>query len=194
MDQMKTLREELARCCPALELREQEPMSRHTSFHIGGPAALMALPKSREEAACAVRTAAGLGIAPFFMGNGSNLLAADGEIPCFAVLLTGLDALEWICQGVDRGAGEVVVNSIDTDGVRGGFDLDMLNFVCSRVKIPVIASGGCGSIDHFSEVFEKTASSAALAASLFHFGELTVDEVKEHLRQHNIPVRTSARA
>ena len=61
MDQMKMLREELARCCPALELREQEPMSRHTSFHIGGPAALMALPKSREEAACAVRTAAGLG-------------------------------------------------------------------------------------------------------------------------------------
>ena len=61
-------------------------------------------------------------------------------------------------------------------------------------EIPVIASGGCGSIDHFSEVFEKTASSAALAASLFHFGELTVDEVKEHLRQHNIPVRTSARA
>ena len=105
-----------------------------------------------------------------------------------------LDLGDWVKEIEERGAGEICLNSIDTDGVRGGFDLDMLNFVCSRVKIPVIASGGCGSIDHFSEVFEKTASSAALAASLFHFGELTVDEVKEHLRQHNIPVRTSARA
>lgn len=85
MDQMKTLREELARCCPALELREQEPMSRHTSFHIGGPAALMALPKSREEAACAVRTAAGLGIVPFFMGNGSNLLVPDEGVDRFLI-------------------------------------------------------------------------------------------------------------
>ena len=105
-----------------------------------------------------------------------------------------LDLGDWVKEIEERGAGEICLNSIDTDGVRGGFDLDMLNFVCSRVKIPGIASGGCGSIDHFSEVFEKTASSAALAASLFHFGELTVDEVKEHLRQHNIPVRTSARA
>ena len=105
-----------------------------------------------------------------------------------------LDLGDWVKEIEERGAGEICLNSIDTDGVRGGFDLDMLNFVCSHVKIPVIASGGCGSIDHFSEVFEKTASSAALAASLFHFGELTVDEVKEHLRQHNIPVRTSARA
>ena len=105
-----------------------------------------------------------------------------------------LDLGDWVKEIEERGAGEICLNSIDTDGVRGGFDLDMLNFVCSRVKIPVIARGGCGSIDHFSEVFEKTASSAALAASLFHFGELTVDEVKEHLRQHNIPVRTSARA
>lgn len=105
-----------------------------------------------------------------------------------------LDLGDWVKEIEERGAGEICLNSIDTDGVRGGFDLDMLNFVCSCVKIPVIASGGCGSIDHFSEVFEKTASSAALAASLFHFGELTVDEVKEHLRQHNIPVRTSARA
>ena len=105
-----------------------------------------------------------------------------------------LDLGDWVKEIEERGAGEICLNSIDTDGGRGGFDLDMLNFVCSRVKIPVIASGGCGSIDHFSEVFEKTASSAALAASLFHFGELTVDEVKEHLRQHNIPVRTSARA
>lgn len=97
---------------------------------------------------------------------------------------------DWVREIEDRGAGEICLNSIDTDGVRGGFDIEMLNFVCERVNIPVIASGGCGSINHFSEVFEKTNSSAALAASLFHFGELTVGEVKEHLKGHNIPVRT----
>ena len=105
-----------------------------------------------------------------------------------------LDLGDWVKEIQERGAGEICLNSIDTDGVRGGFDLDMLNFVCDRVTIPVIASGGCGKLEHFSEVFEKTNSSAALAASLFHFRELTVDEVKAHLREHNIPVRTSARS
>jgi len=79
---------------------------------------------------------------------------------------------------------------MDTDGVKGGFDLDMLNAVCSVVKIPVIASGGCGKLEHFTEVFEKTNASAALAASLFHYKELTVGEVKEEMQKHNIPVRT----
>lgn len=101
----------------------------------------------------------------------------------------GLDLGDWVKEIEERGAGEICLNSIDTDGVRGGFDIEMLNFVCSRVSIPVIASGGCGSIDHFSQVFEQTGASAALAASLFHFGELTVGEVKQHLREHNIPVR-----
>ena len=101
----------------------------------------------------------------------------------------GLDLGDWVKEIEERGAGEICLNSIDTDGVRGGFDTEMLNFVCSRVSIPVIASGGCGSIDHFSQVFEQTGASAALAASLFHFGELTVGEVKQHLREHNIPVR-----
>lgn len=100
-----------------------------------------------------------------------------------------LDLGDWVKEIEERGAGEICLNSIDTDGVRGGFDIEMLNFVCSRVKIPVIASGGCGAINHFSEVFEKTASSAALAASLFHFGELTVGEVKEYLKGKNIAVR-----
>lgn len=103
-----------------------------------------------------------------------------------------LDLGDWINEIEERGAGEICLNSIDTDGVRGGFDIDMLNFVCSRVNIPVIASGGCGKLEHFSEVFENTNSSAALAASLFHFKELTVDEVKTHLKEHHIPVRTSA--
>lgn len=101
----------------------------------------------------------------------------------------GLDLGDWVKEIEERGAGEICLNSIDTDGVRGGFDTEMLNFVCSRVSIPVIASGGCGSINHFSQVFEQTGASAALAASLFHFGELTVGEVKQHLREHNIPVR-----
>lgn len=101
-----------------------------------------------------------------------------------------LDLGDWVKEISERGAGEICLNSIDTDGVRGGFDLEMLNFVCERVTIPVIASGGCGKIEHFSEVFEKTNSSAALAASLFHFGELTVGEVKEHLKMHDIPVRS----
>ena len=100
-----------------------------------------------------------------------------------------LDLGEWVKEIEERGAGEICLNSIDTDGVRGGFDIEMLNFVCSRVKIPVIASGGCGAINHFSEVFEKTNSSAALAASLFHFGELTVGEVKDYLKGKNIAVR-----
>ena len=100
-----------------------------------------------------------------------------------------LDLGDWVKEIEERGAGEICLNSIDTDGVRGGFDIEMLNFVCSRVKIPVIASGGCGAINHFSEVFEQTDSSAALAASLFHFGELTVGEVKEYLKGKNIAVR-----
>ena len=104
-----------------------------------------------------------------------------------------LDLGDWVKEIEERGAGEICLNSIDTDGVRGGFDIDMLNFVCSRVKIPVIASGGCGMLSHFSEVFEKTGSSAALAASLFHFKEITVEEVKAHLKEHDIPVRTFGR-
>ncbi len=100
-----------------------------------------------------------------------------------------LDLGDWVKEIEQRGAGEICLNSIDTDGVRGGFDIEMLNFVCQRVNIPVIASGGCGAINHFSEVFEQTNSSAALAASLFHFGELTVGEVKEYLKGKNIAVR-----
>ncbi|MDE7194489.1 MAG: imidazole glycerol phosphate synthase subunit HisF [Oscillospiraceae bacterium] len=101
-----------------------------------------------------------------------------------------LDLGDWVKEIEERGAGEICLNSIDTDGVRGGFDTEMLNFVCERVNIPVIASGGCGAINHFSEVFERTNASAALAASLFHFGELTVGEVKRYLKEHDISVRS----
>lgn len=101
-----------------------------------------------------------------------------------------LDLGDWVREIEERGAGEICLNSIDTDGVRGGFDTEMLNFVCERVNIPVIASGGCGEINHFSEVFKQTKASAALAASLFHFGELTVGEVKRYLKERDISVRS----
>jgi cyclase len=101
----------------------------------------------------------------------------------------GIDAVEWAKRAEELGAGEILLTSMDTDGVKGGFDLDMLNAVCDVVKIPVIASGGCGKLEHFAEVFEKTGASAALAASLFHYKELTVGEVKEDLKKHNIPTR-----
>ena len=102
---------------------------------------------------------------------------------------TGTDAVEWAAKACELGAGEILLTSMDADGTKQGFDLDLLNAVIARVNIPVIASGGCGSLAHFSEVFEKTGADAALAASLFHYKELTVGQVKEHLRSRNIPVR-----
>lgn len=102
---------------------------------------------------------------------------------------TGLDAIEWAKQAVSLGAGEILLTSMDTDGCKNGFDLKLLNAVCDAVNVPVVASGGCGSLEHFSQVFEETKADAALAASLFHYRELTVGQVKEHLRQHGIPVR-----
>ena len=100
-----------------------------------------------------------------------------------------LDLIEWVKEIEKLGAGEICLNSIDTDGVRGGYDIEMLNAVCNAVKIPVIASGGCGKLEDFLEAFEKTNCSAALAASLFHFKELTVNEVKSYLIKHGVPVR-----
>lgn len=101
----------------------------------------------------------------------------------------GLDAVEWAKKVEELGAGEILLTSMDADGTKAGFDLELLNAVCSAVSIPVIASGGCGKLEHFSEVFQKTGASAALAASLFHYKELTVGEVKAHMKQNNIPVR-----
>ncbi len=100
-----------------------------------------------------------------------------------------LDLIEWVRKIEKLGAGEICLNSIDTDGTKGGFDIEMLNAVCNEVTIPIIASGGCGKIEDFSEVFEKTNASAGLAASLFHFKELTVGEVKTYLKGKNFPVR-----
>ena len=103
---------------------------------------------------------------------------------------TGMEAIEWIKHCVSSGAGEIVVNSIDTDGVRRGFDLELLQAVCAAVKVPVIASGGAGSQADFVELFQKVpAVDAGLAASVFHFGEIAIPELKRTLRENNINVR-----
>ena len=115
--------------------------------------------------------------------SGWNVFVNGGRID------TGIDALSWIKEAVELGAGEILLTSMDTDGCKEGFDLELCNAVCNVVSIPVIASGGCGKLEHFSEVFEKSGADAALAASLFHFKELTVEEVKEHLKECEIPVR-----
>ena len=102
---------------------------------------------------------------------------------------TGIDLIEWVKRGEALGAGEILLTSMDADGTKAGFDLAMTKAVTDAVSIPVIASGGCGSLAHFAEVFEETNCDAALAASLFHFGELTVPQVKEYLETRQIPVR-----
>ena len=103
---------------------------------------------------------------------------------------TGMEAVEWIKRCVGNGAGEVVLNSIDTDGVKGGFDLEMLEAVCNAVSVPVIASGGAGCIDHFTTLFKTLPGvDAGLAASIFHFGEVKIDDLKKELKKNGIPVR-----
>ena len=117
-------------------------------------------------------------------GDGTwEVVVAGGRKP------TGLDLLEWVKEGEDLGGGEILLTSMDADGTKAGFDLPMTKAVTEAVGIPVIASGGCGSLSHFAEVFEETGCDAALAASLFHFGELTVPQVKDYLRTRDIPVR-----
>jgi len=103
---------------------------------------------------------------------------------------TGMEAISWIKRCVDSGAGEVVVNSIDTDGVKGGFDLEMLEAVCKVVNVPVIASGGAGNIDHFIKLFKTLPKvDAGLAASIFHFGEVKISDLKNEMKKQGIPAR-----
>ena len=103
---------------------------------------------------------------------------------------TGLEAIEWIRRCVGEGAGEVVVNSIDTDGVKRGFDLEMLDRVCQAVKVPVIASGGAGKIEDFLTLFETLPGvDAGLAASIFHFGEVSIRDLKRAMAERGIPAR-----
>lgn len=102
---------------------------------------------------------------------------------------TGIDALEWALKIESLGAGEILLTSMDADGTKNGYDIEITKLISSAVKIPVIASGGCGNIEHFYDIFDKTEASAALAASLFHYGELTVGEVKQYLSDKGIPIR-----
>lgn len=131
-------------------------------------------------------------------GNQCVVLSADvkrvgGEFRIFAKggrVDTGMEAIGWIKRCVELGAGEVVVNSIDTDGVKNGFDIAMLKAVCNAVNVPVIASGGAGSISDFVELFKKIPDiDAGLAASVFHFGEIKIQELKKELDKNNIIVR-----
>lgn len=103
---------------------------------------------------------------------------------------TGIEAISWIKQGVELGAGEIVVNSIDTDGVKGGFDLEMLDAVCSAVSVPVIASGGAGSREDFLTLFNTLPKvDAGLAASVFHFGQIEIPELKKYLAENGVSIR-----
>lgn len=101
----------------------------------------------------------------------------------------GIDAIEWAKKAEDLGAGEILLTSMDTDGVKNGYDLDLTAAVADEVSIPVIASGGCGSVEHIYDVFSQTGASAALAASIFHYNEYTVGEVKQYLRDRGVEVR-----
>jgi cyclase len=117
----------------------------------------------------------------------------DGKFTVFAKggrENTGMDAIEWIKRGVANGAGEIVVNSIDTDGVKNGFDLEMLSAVCDAVSVPVIASGGAGGYDDFITLFKALPKvDAGLAASVFHFGEVNIKQLKQKMKDNGIEVR-----
>lgn len=123
----------------------------------------------------------------------ADIKRVDGEFRVFAKggrLDTGLEGISWIKRCVELGAGEVVVNSIDTDGVKGGFDIELLREVTSVVNVPVIASGGAGSIGDFVELFKKLPDvDAGLAASVFHFGEIDIMDLKKELLKNDITVR-----
>ena len=123
----------------------------------------------------------------------ADVKRVDGEFRVFAKggrEDTGMEAISWIKRCVDNGAGEVVLNSIDTDGVKGGFDLEMLEKVCDAVNVPVIASGGAGSEEDFVKLFKTLPKvDAGLAASIFHFGEVDIKDLKKEMKKAGIPAR-----
>ena len=123
----------------------------------------------------------------------ADIKRVDGKFCVFAKggrENTGIEAISWIKSCVDKGAGEVVVNSIDTDGVKKGFDTQLLRLVCDEVNVPVIASGGAGSTKDFVRLFKEVPKvDAGLAASVFHFGEINIPDLKKELRNNDINVR-----
>ena len=122
--------------------------------------------------------------------SGWNVVINGGRID------TGIDLLEWVAEVTRLGAGEILLTSMDADGTKQGFDLPMLRAVNEIIDVPLIASGGCGNIQHIEDVLKEDAhaADAALAASIFHYGEHTVGEVKDHLSAHGIPVRMKVRS
>ena len=116
-------------------------------------------------------------------GTGWNIFKNGGRVDM------GIDAVEWAKKGVELGAGEILLTSMDCDGTKAGFDNELTRIISDSVNVPVIASGGAGSCEHFYDAFDKGHADAALAASLFHFKELSIKEVKEYLKGRDIPVR-----
>ena len=116
-------------------------------------------------------------------GSGWNVYVNGGRVD------TGLDLLTWVKQAVELGAGEILLTSMDADGTKQGFDIALCKAVRDIVDVPVIASGGCGSLQHFAEVFDEDAADAALAASMFHYGEVSVPQVKHYLKEKGIAAR-----
>lgn len=102
---------------------------------------------------------------------------------------TGISVIEWVKTAVSLGAGEILLTSIDTDGTKGGFNLELTEKVSEKVSVPIIASGGAGKLDDFADILKEGKADAALAASLFHFNELTISDVKDYLKRNNIPIR-----
>ena len=130
-------------------------------------------------------------------GNQCVVLAIDAKLTNgkWIVFLSGgkipteLDLFEWAKKGVELGAGEILFTSMDNDGTKAGFAVEALDQLSKTVNVPIIASGGCGSMEHFKEVFEKSNVDAALAASVFHFGEIAIPELKTYLKNNSIDVR-----
>lgn len=116
-------------------------------------------------------------------GSGWNVVINGGRID------TGLDALEWVKKVEGLGAGEILLTSMDADGTKNGYDIEFTKAVVEACNIPVIASGGCGKLEHFYDVFEETGADAALAASLFHYRELSISQVKNYLKEKSVEVR-----
>jgi cyclase len=130
-----------------------------------------------------------------FDEEGEHYAEVDGESCWFECTVkggregTGIDVIEWAREAESRGAGELFVNSIDTDGTKEGYDIPVTRGVCEAVSTPVIASSGCGGPEHMREAFEDAGADAALAASIFHFGEHSIEECKEYLAERGLPIR-----
>jgi len=130
-----------------------------------------------------------------FDKKGKYMFSKDGKDYWFEIQIfggkkaTGIDAIEWAKKVEMLGAGEILLTSIDTDGTENGYDIELINAICDKINIPVIASGGCGSVDDILKVYKNTEVDAALAASLFHFNKAKLKEVKKHLTKNEILVR-----